>query len=75
MFIHTKPRYSLSDLSDLLSIGRTKVHAEIKRGRLKTYKDGNRTFSDPPDVDCYLKLCREESEIESQITKSRSEND
>ena len=65
MFKHTKPRYSLSDLSDLLGIGRTKVHAEIKRGRIKTYKDGNRTFSDPPDLDDYVALCRSESESES----------
>ena len=62
MFAHSKPRYSIDDLTNLLSIGRTKLHAEIKRGRLKTYKDGNRTFSDPPDVDRYLALCREEKE-------------
>lgn len=61
MFQHKKPRYTLDDLTGLLSLGKTTLHAEIKKGRLKTYKAGGRTFSDPPDVDRYLALCREES--------------
>ena len=62
MFSHTKPRYSTNDLIILLGIGRTKLHSEIKSGRLKAYKSGNRYYFDPLDVDTYLALCRKESE-------------
>ena len=60
MFNHIKPRYSTDDLITLLGIGRTKLHSEIKSGRLKAYKSGNRFFADSPDVDTYLELCRKE---------------
>ena len=60
-FEHKKPRYSLNDLSDLLGLGKTTLHAEVRKGRLRTYRVGGRTFADPVDLDSYLDLCRKES--------------
>ncbi len=58
---HYKPRYSISDLIDLLSIGRGTLYAEIKAGKLKTYTIGKRRFVDPRDLDEYVEKCMKEA--------------
>ena len=60
MFHHTKPRYSINDLCDLLDIGRARLYADINSGRLQTHKVRKRRFSCPDDVDQYVALCRRE---------------
>ncbi|MBT5212888.1 helix-turn-helix domain-containing protein [bacterium] len=55
--IHTQPRYSVSDLIQLLRIGRGGVYAAINSGELKTYKVGKRRFASPQAVDDYVALC------------------
>ena len=59
---HTKPRYSINDLLELLSIGRGTLYAEIKLGRLKTYTLGKRRFADPEAVDEYVANCKNQTE-------------
>ncbi len=59
-FVHTKPRYPIPDLIELLSIGRGTLYAEINAGRLETYTIGKRRFASPEAVDQYVELCRKE---------------
>jgi len=72
-FIHTKPRYSIPDLEELLSIGRGTIYQAIKEGKLKTYvigerkqQDGTskagRRFASPEAVDEYVALCEKEAD-------------
>ncbi len=56
MFVHTKPRYSINDLMQLLSIGRTRLYRDINLGQLKTYKVDKRRFASPEALDEYVKL-------------------
>ena len=60
MFQHTKPRYSINDLCDLLDIGRARLYTDINSGKLQTHKVGKRRFSCPDDVDQYVSLCKQE---------------
>ncbi len=62
---YSKPRFSITDLIGLLSIGRATLYAEINAGRLKTYTVGKRRFCDPVEVDNYVRLCKTESESEA----------
>ena len=59
MFVHTKPRYSVQDLMVLLSIGRTRLYADINVGKLKTYLVGKRRYTDPADLDRYVEACKQ----------------
>jgi excisionase family DNA binding protein len=60
MFHHTKPRYTINDLLDLLSVGRATLYAAINDGSLKTHKIGKRRFACPEDVDAYVQLGKQE---------------
>jgi len=60
MFHHTKPRYSINDLCDLLDIGRASLYADINSGKLQTHKVRKRRFSCPDDVDQYVALLKQE---------------
>lgn len=62
MFQHTKPRYAISDLLNLLDIGRATLYAAISEGRLETYKIGKRRFSSPEALDAYVELCQREAQ-------------
>ena len=59
MFQHTKPRYSINDLINLLSVGRNTLYAAINDGSLKTHKSGKRRFAFPEDVDAYINSARD----------------
>ena len=59
MFHHTKPRYGINDLIDLLSIGRNSLYKAIADGSLKTHKDGKKRFAMPEDVDAYIDRVRD----------------
>jgi hypothetical protein len=72
-FIHSKPRYTIGDLEQLLSIGRATIYQAIRDGKLKTYtlgerksKDGTvkagRRFASPAAVDEYVALCEKEAD-------------
>ena len=61
MFQHTKPRYSISDLLTLLSIGRARLYEDIQMEKLKTYKDGKRRFASPKALDSYVELSEKEA--------------
>lgn len=60
MYQHTKPRYTINDLLDLLGTGRASLYADINSGKLQTHKVGKRRFSRPDDVDQYVALCKQE---------------
>ena len=60
MYQHTKPRYTINDLLDLLSVGRATLYAAINDGSLKTHKIGKRRFSCPEDVDAYVNRAKQE---------------
>jgi len=49
-----KKAYSISELSNVVSLGRTKLYEEIKEGRLKTRKVGRRTLITAQDADAWL---------------------
>jgi len=55
MFNHLKPRYSVNDLMALLSIGRTRLYADINVGKLRTYLVGKRRYSSPEALDAYVR--------------------
>jgi hypothetical protein len=57
MFIHPKPRYTISDLLSLLSIGRAGLYADINCGKLVTYTIGKRRFVKPEELDKYVETC------------------
>jgi len=63
MFTHTKPRYSITDLLALLSIGRAGLYEAIRANKLATYKIGKRRFCDPADLDHYVELCKREAMV------------
>ncbi len=50
----TKPAYSINELLDILPIGRTKLHEEINKGRLRATKLGTRTIFHAEDISDYL---------------------
>ena len=60
MFQHTKPRYTINDLIDLLGIGRASLYAAINDGSLATHKIGKRRFACPEDVDAYIQRGKQE---------------
>ena len=62
MFVHQKPRYSVTDLMALLSIGRSNLYMALNTGKLETYKIGKRRFAAPEAVDAYVELVREEAQ-------------
>ncbi len=49
-----KIAYTLEQISDMLSIGKTKIYAEIKAGRLKVRKWGSRNLVFREDLDAFL---------------------
>ena len=49
-----KIAYTLEQVSDMLSIGKTKIYAEIKAGRLKVRKWGSRNLVFREDLDAFL---------------------
>jgi excisionase family DNA binding protein len=62
MFIHSRPRYSINDLLNLLDIGRATLYAAISEGKLETYKIGKRRFSSPEALDAYVELCQRDAQ-------------
>ena len=62
MFVHQKPRYSVTDLMALLSIGRSNLYMALNTGKLESYKIGKRRFAAPEAVDAYVDLVREEAQ-------------
>jgi hypothetical protein len=55
----TKAAYALGEALDLLSIGRTSLHAAVKRGDLKRVKFGRKTLFFAADLAAFLaKLSR-----------------
>ncbi len=64
MFVHQKPRYSVTDLMALLSIGRSNLYVALNTGKLESYKIGKRRFAAPEAVDAYVDLVRKESQPE-----------
>ena len=62
MFNHSKPRYSINDVLKLLSIGRAGLYADIRTGKLKTYKIGKRRFTDPEELDRYVENCKQQAQ-------------
>lgn len=61
MFVHQKPRYSVTDLMALLSIGRSNLYVALNTGKLESYKIGKRRFAAPEAVDAYVELVRAEA--------------
>ena len=61
MFVHQKPRYSVTDLMALLNIGRSNLYVALNTGKLESYKIGKRRFAAPEAVDAYVELVREEA--------------
>ena len=59
MFQHTKPRYTINDLLDLLGIGRASLYAAINDGSLATHKCGKRRFATPEALDKYVEICEQ----------------
>ena len=57
MFLHTKPRYPIQDLIKLLSIGRSRLYADLNVGKLESYKIGKRRFVKPEALDRYVEAC------------------
>lgn len=53
-FDHLKPAYSIDELLNILPLGRTKLHSEINKGRLKATKLGKKTIFLAEDVSDYL---------------------
>ena len=49
-----KAAYSVKEIVELTSIGRTSIYAAIRRGDLKTVKIGNRTLVLAPDLVQFL---------------------
>jgi len=64
MFVHTRPRYSINDLLNLLNIGRATLYADIGAGKLETYLVGKRRFTEPAALDRYVELVRKEAQPE-----------
>ena len=62
MFVHQKPRYSVTDLMALLSIGRSYLYVAINTGKLDSYLVGKRRFASPEAVDAYVDLIRKEAQ-------------
>jgi excisionase family DNA binding protein len=50
--------FSVAEFVDITGIGRTKVYAEIKCGRLKVTKVGRRTLIHVDDVNAYVQALR-----------------
>lgn len=62
---HTPPNvqklaYSLSDLTDLLGLGRSTLYNEVKAGRLRLSKIGARSIVLAQDLAEYLETLRQE---------------
>lgn len=49
-----KIAYTLEQVSDMLNIGKTKIFAEIKAGRLKVRKWGSRNLVFREDLDAFI---------------------
>ena len=61
MFVHTRPRYSINALLDILNIGRARLYADMRDGKLETYLVGaKRRFASPEALDAYVALCERE---------------
>lgn len=55
----TKPAYSVPELQQLTSIGRSFLYEEIRQGRLRATKAGRRTLFLADDVVAWLEGMRE----------------
>ncbi len=62
MFQHQKPRYAISDLLILLSIGRAGLYADINAGKLTSYRIGKRRYVAPEALDAYVELKKQEGQ-------------
>jgi excisionase family DNA binding protein len=51
---HQKPRYRIEEALELLGLARSTCYGAIKDGRLKTVKDGRRTFVNAAEIDRYV---------------------
>ena len=45
----------------LLSMGRTRLYADINAGKLQTYLVGKRRYTDPADLDRYVEACKQDA--------------
>ena len=52
--LHTRPVYSIADITKLVGLGRTFVYEQIKEGRLRVRKAGRRTLVLEVDLQAWL---------------------
>lgn len=57
----TKPAYSISEIINMLPIGRTKINEAIKDGSLRVTRNGKKRMLLAPDIVVFLEKLRKRS--------------
>lgn len=53
--IHTKPRYRIDEAFKLLGLARSEGYRRVKEGRLRSQKDGRRSYVTADEIDRYVR--------------------
>lgn len=53
--IHTKPRYRPKEAADLLGLSRTEFYRRLREGKLRSQKDGRRSYVTADEIDRYVR--------------------
>jgi hypothetical protein len=70
--LHDKLVLSVDEAMALASVGRTKLYADIRAGRLVAQKRGMRTFITRANLDSYLESAPRKSVVKTEVGEEKS---